>query len=226
MQYANPIEIMNTTFTCSRLSLSDRCFSDMIMSRSITYLLKYVTVFRSRRCTDSELNHNPNLFHFPNFKFNRFRRGVQRHNGIGNKSLPYKTYLPNGLTQNNHRFQCSLAQIKIATRCQGFLRENCQNSQQMNINKPFGAYRPYNNPNEQLKFVYQFVAWRCGPISRWKWGGSSRAARFARGAAALRQRARQRLATNLPRALESRDLEFINLKLKKHEQFFAFNSSG
>ena len=47
VQYANPIKIMNTTFTCSRLSLSDRFFSDMIiMSRSIAYLLKvkYFTV--------------------------------------------------------------------------------------------------------------------------------------------------------------------------------------
>ena len=37
-------------------------------------------------------------------------RGVKRQNG--NKSLPYKTYFPKGLTQNNHGFQCSLAQIK------------------------------------------------------------------------------------------------------------------
>ena len=38
-----------------------------------------------------------------------------------NKSLPYKTYLPKDLTQNNHGFQCSLAQIKNRyTRCQGF----------------------------------------------------------------------------------------------------------
>ena len=37
-------------------------------------------------------------------------RGVKRQNG--NKSMPYKTYLPRGLTQNNHGFQCSLAQIK------------------------------------------------------------------------------------------------------------------
>ena len=44
--------------------------------------------------------------------------------------------------------------------------------------------------SEQL--FNHLLAWRCGPISRW--GGSSRAARLARGAAALRQRARQRLA--------------------------------
>ena len=37
-------------------------------------------------------------------------RGGKRQNG--NKSLSHKTYLPKGLTQNNQRFQCSLAQIK------------------------------------------------------------------------------------------------------------------
>ena len=37
-------------------------------------------------------------------------RGGKRQNG--NKSLPHKSYLPKGLTQNNHGFQCSLAQIK------------------------------------------------------------------------------------------------------------------
>ena len=47
-------------------------------------------------------------------------RGVKRQNG--NESLPNKTYLPKGLTQNNHGIQYSLVQIKksaIATRCQG-----------------------------------------------------------------------------------------------------------
>ena len=48
-------------------------------------------------------------------------RGVKRQNG--NKSLPSKTYLPTGLTQNNHRFQCSLAQIKNRYPLSGLFRE-------------------------------------------------------------------------------------------------------
>ena len=48
-------------------------------------------------------------------------RGVKRQNG--NKSLPYKTYLPKGLTQNNHGFQCSLAQIKNFYPLSGLFRK-------------------------------------------------------------------------------------------------------
>ena len=48
-------------------------------------------------------------------------RGVKRQNG--NKSLPYETYLPKDLTQNNHGLQCSLAQIKNRYPLSGLFRE-------------------------------------------------------------------------------------------------------
>ena len=50
-----------------------------------------------------------------------YSRGVKRQNG--NKSLPYKTYFPRGSTQNNHGFQCSLAQIKSRYPLSGLFRE-------------------------------------------------------------------------------------------------------
>ena len=48
-------------------------------------------------------------------------RGVKRQ--IVNKSLPSKTYFPKGLTQNNHGFQCSLAQTKNRYPLSGLFRE-------------------------------------------------------------------------------------------------------
>ena len=52
---------------------------------------------------------------------NLFSRGIKRQNR--NISLPHKTYLPKGLNQNNHGFQCSLAQIKNRYTLSGLFRE-------------------------------------------------------------------------------------------------------
>ena len=76
----------------------------------------------------------------PEIGFPNSNRGVKRQDG--NKSLPYKTYLSKGLTQNNHGFQWSLAQNKKSLPAVGaFSRKFCQNS--LLVDKMFGAYRPY-----------------------------------------------------------------------------------
>ena len=69
-------------------------------------------------------------------------RGVHVKRQNGNKSLPCKAYFPDGLTQNDHGFRCSLAQIKNRYPLSGlFSRENFQNS--LRMDKLFDAHRPY-----------------------------------------------------------------------------------
>ena len=57
----------------------------------------------------------------PNQVLMHASRGVKRQ--TGNKSSPYETYFPTGLAQNNHVFQCSLAQIKNLYPLSGLVRE-------------------------------------------------------------------------------------------------------
>ena len=65
--------------------------------------------------------HSPISLRAQELPFASVSRGDKRQNG--NKSLPYKTYLPKGLTKNNHVFQCSLVQIKNRYPLSGFFCE-------------------------------------------------------------------------------------------------------
>ena len=81
-------------------------------------------------------------------------RGVKRQ--IGSKSLPYKTYLPKGLTQNNHGFQCSLAQIKNGYPLSGLFREKTVENSLRPI-KLFGAYRPLYTNIARIKSINRII---------------------------------------------------------------------